>query len=342
VKALVFEGPWEMPLRERPDPQPSAGEVVVSVRAAGICGSDVHGYIGSTGRRTPGVVMGHEASGLVALVGDGVTSVRPGDRVALRSVLSCGECDWCRAGRPNICERRRGLGMHLDGAYAECVKVPEALVASLPDALSFEQGALIEPLAVAMHAVNITPVALMDRVAIIGAGTIGLLTLLAVRLRGAGRTAVTDRSAHRLEMARALGADVAVDVGAGDPVAAVREALGGRGADAVFEAVGSSPTVQQSLSVVRAGGHVTWIGNSEPRVELGMQDLVTKEVTLRGAYAYGSDAEFDRAAEALAAGLLDVRPLIERVAGLSEGPGLFREIAEGRLAAVKVILAPES
>jgi L-iditol 2-dehydrogenase len=143
-------------------------------------------------------------------------------------------------------------------------------------------------------------------------------------------------------MARALGADVAIDVDAGDPIVAVREALGGRGADAVFEAVGSSPTVQQSLAAVRAGGHVTWIGNSEPRVELGMQDLVTKEVTLQGAYAYGTDAAFDRAAEALAAGRIDVRPLIERVAGLSEGPGLFREIAEGRLAAVKVILAPGS
>ncbi|HEV8488685.1 MAG TPA: galactitol-1-phosphate 5-dehydrogenase [Candidatus Limnocylindrales bacterium] len=342
MKALVFEGPWEMPLRERADPQPSSGEVVVSVRAAGICGSDVHGYIGSTGRRRPGVVMGHEASGIVAVVGEGVASVRPGDRVALRSVLSCGTCDSCLAGRPNICARRRGLGMHLDGAYAECVTVPEALVAPLPDALSFEQGAMIEPLAVAMHAVNITPVELMDRVAIVGAGTIGLLTLLAVGLRGAGRTVITDRSTHRLEMARALGADAAIDVDAGDPVVAVREALGGRGADAVFEAVGSSPTVQQSLSVVRAGGHVTWIGNLEPRVELGMQDLVTKEVTLRGAYAYGTDGEFDRAAEALAAGRVDVRPLIEKVAGLAEGTSLFREIADGRLAAVKIILAPGS
>jgi L-iditol 2-dehydrogenase len=342
VKALVFEGPWEMPLRERPDPEPSAGEVVVAVRAAGICGSDVHGYIGATGRRTPGVVMGHEASGVVTLVGDGVSSVRPGDRVALRSVLSCGTCEPCRTGRPNICERRRGLGMHLDGAYAECVRVPEALLAPLPAGLSFEQGAMIEPLAVAMHAVNITPIELMDRVVIVGAGTIGLLTLLAVRLRGAGRTVVTDRSRHRLEMARALGADRVIDVDAGDPVAMVREALDGRGADAAFEAVGSSPTVQQSVSVVRPGGHVTWIGNSEPRVELGMQDLVTKELTLRGAYAYGTDAEFDRAADTLAAGRLDVRPLVERVAPLDEGSGLFHEMAEGRLAAVKVILAPGS
>lgn len=342
MKALVFEGPWEMPLRERPDPQASAGEVVVAVRAAGICGSDVHGYIGATGRRTPGVVMGHEASGVVALVGEGVASVRPGDRVALRSVLSCGTCESCRAGRPNICGRRRGLGMHLDGAYAECVRLPEALVAPLPAELSFEQGAMIEPLAVAMHAVNITPIELMDHVVIVGAGTIGLLTLLAVRLRGAGRIVVTDRSRHRLDVARRLGADRAIDVDAGDPVAAVLEALDGAGADAVFEAVGSTPTVQQSVSIVRPGGHVTWIGNSEPRVELGMQDLVTKELTLRGAYAYGRDGEFDRAAATLASGRVDVRPLIERVAPLGEGTELFRELAEGRLAAVKVLLSPGS
>jgi L-iditol 2-dehydrogenase len=342
MKALVFEGPLEMPLRERPDPEPGAGEVVVAVRAAGICGSDVHGYIGATGRRTPGVVMGHEASGVVALVGEGVSSVKSGDRVALRSVLSCGTCEPCRAGRPNICEKRRGLGMHLDGAYADCVKVPEALLAPLSPALSFEQGAMIEPLAVAMHAVNITPIELMDRVVIVGAGTIGLLTLLAVRLRGAGRTVISDRSRHRLDMARAIGADVAIDVDASEPVAAVREALDGRAADVVFEAVGSSPTVQQSVSVVRPGGQVTWIGNSEPRVELGMQDLVTKELTLRGAYAYGTDGEFDRAAEALAAGAIDVRPLVELVAPLHEGSGLFREMAEGRLAVVKVVLAPGS
>jgi L-iditol 2-dehydrogenase len=286
--------------------------------------------------------MGHEASGVVALVGDGVTSVRPGDRVALRSVLSCGSCEPCRSGRPNICERRRGLGMHLDGAYAECVRVPEALVVPLAATLSFEEGALIEPLAVAMHAVNITPLELMDRVVIVGAGTIGLLTLLAARLRGAGRIVVTDRSRHRLDMASTLGADAAVDVDAGEPVEAVLDALDGRAADVVFEAVGSSPSVQQSIAVARPGGSVTWIGNSEPVVELGMQDLVTKELTLRGAYAYGTDAEFDRAASTLAAGRVDVRPLIELVAPLHEGSGLIREMAEGGLAAVKVILSPGS
>jgi len=327
-----------MALRERADPEPSSGEVVVAIHAAGICGSDVHGYVGATGRRRPGIVMGHEAAGVVVRVGEGVASVGIGDPVALRSILACGSCEPCRRGRPNLCADRMVLGMHLDGAYADCVLVPERLVLPLAQTLSFEEGALIEPLSVAMHAVNRTPFDILDFVVIVGAGTIGLLTLLAARLRGAGSVVVTDRSPHRLAMARALGADLTIDVDASDPVAAIGAATGGRGADAVFEAVGVSATVQQSLAVARPGGQVTWIGNSAPRVELGMQELVTRELTLRG--AYGSDDEFDVAADALATGRLDVRELIERVAPLEDGPHIFRELGEGRLDAVKVILTP--
>jgi L-iditol 2-dehydrogenase len=327
-----------MPLVERPDQQPGPGEAIVAVRAAGICGSDVHGYVGTTGRRRPGVVMGHEASGVVSSVGSGVTSISVGDRVALRSIETCGRCEPCRAGRPSICADRRGLGMHLDGAYADAARLPATMLLPLHDDVTFEQGALIEPLAVAMHAVNLTPLELMDRVVVVGAGAIGLLTLLAARLRGAGTIVVTDRSAHRLEMARALGADATVDVDAGDPVGAVRDVLGGSGADAVFEAVGVSATVEQSLAVARLGGQVTWLGNLAPRVELAMQDLVTKELTLRGSYAFGT--EFETAHDAIAARRIDVDPLIERIVPLDEASGVFRELGEGDLAAVKVIIAP--
>jgi L-iditol 2-dehydrogenase len=218
------------------------------------------------------------------------------------------------------------------------VVLPAAMLLRLPDTLPFEDAALIEPLAVAMHAVDITPRSLMDRVVIVGAGTIGLLTLLAVRLGGAGQVIVTDRSAHRLAVARRLGADEAIDVTVTDPVARILEATAGRGADVVFEAVGVSATVQQSLAVARLGGAITWIGNSEPRVELGMQDLVTRELTLRG--AYGSVDEFERAAAALAEGRIHVRPLIEHVAPLEDAVRLFAELGAGRLEAVKVLLTP--
>jgi len=338
MRALVFVGPGEMAVLERPDRHPGPGEVVVAVRASGICGSDVHGYLGLTGRRQPGTVMGHEAAGAVLEIGAEVGAVRVGDRVALRSILPCGQCELCRGGRSNVCEARRGLGMQFDGAYAERMVVPEELAVRLPDALPFDQAALVEPLAVALHAVAITPIEPAADVAIVGAGPIGLLTLLAVRLRGAGSIAVTDRSSHRLAMARSLGADLAIDVATADPVAAIRRMTAGRGADVVFEAVGISATVAQSLAVARTGGQVTWIGNSAPTVELPMQDMVTRELTLRGSYAFAD--EFDAAIELLATGRIDVRPLIELIAPLDDAPGLFGHLGAGTLDAVKVLLRP--
>src|SRR5690348_16554313 len=234
-----------MPLEDRPDPVAGPGEVVVAVRASGICGSDVHGFVGATGRRRVGVVMGHEATGDVVEVGPETRRFDGGERVVLRSILACGICDRCRHGQPNICLDRRGLGMHLQGAYADRIVVPELLALALPDALGYEVGSLVEPLAVAMHAVAITPFERLDDVLIVGAGPIGLLTLLAVRLRGARTVIVTDRDPHRLEVARSLGADLAINVAETDPVEAVKAATAGRGADAVLEAVGIPATVAQ-------------------------------------------------------------------------------------------------
>jgi L-iditol 2-dehydrogenase len=338
MKALVFRGSGSMPLEDRPDPHPGPTEAVVAIRASGICGSDVHGFGGATGRRRIGVVMGHEAAGDVIEIGVEVTSVRSGDRVVLRSILACGSCDRCRHGQPNICLARQGMGMHFDGAYAERIVVPASLLVALPDPLSYEEGTIVEPLAVAMHAVNITPFALMDVVVIVGAGPIGLLTLLAARQRGAGTIIVTDRDPHRLDIARLIGADEAIDVGRTDPIAAVEAATDSRGADAVFEAAGIAATVAQSIAVARPGGHVTWIGNSAPEVELPMQQLVTRELTVRGAYGFVD--EFEQAADALAAGRIDAPRLIERVAPLEDGEDIFRQLAAGTLAAVKVVLAP--
>jgi L-iditol 2-dehydrogenase len=327
-----------MPLEERPDPVAGSGEVVVAVRASGICGSDVHGFVGATGRRRIGVVMGHEATGQVIEIGPDVARARVGDRVVLRSILPCGVCDRCRHGQPNICVDRRGLGMHLEGANAERVVVPEALLVPLPESLGYEEGSLVEPLAVAMHAVSITPFGRHDDVVIVGAGPIGLLTLLAARRRGARTIIVTDRDAHRLDVARRLGADVAINVAEIDAVAAVMDATNGRGADAVLEAVGIGPTVAQSLAVARPGGQVTWVGNSAPEVPLPMQELVTRELTVRGAYGYVD--EFVGAVEALAEGQIDASSIIERVAPLADGEALFKELAAGSLAAVKVVLTP--
>jgi L-iditol 2-dehydrogenase len=339
MRALVYEGPWQMPLREITAPEPGPDDAIVTVHAVGICGSDVHGFMGTTGRRKPPIVMGHEFSGVVASVGERVADYRPGDRVVVFPLLTCGTCLSCRAGRPNICLNRGGLGMNLNGAYAEVVRVPQQMLYRLPEGMSWEQGALVEPLAVAMHAVNLTPLSLMDTLVIIGAGTIGLLTLLCARQRGAGAIIVTDRSPHRLETARHLGADVIVNIDEQDPVAAVQALTGGAGAHAAIEAVGATAAVQQSLAVVRSGGHITWIGNSQPEVTINMQQIVTRELTVAG--AYGFVEEFGQSIEAVRQSRwFDFTQLIELVAPLEDGPRLIHDLAKAELSAVKVVLKP--
>jgi L-iditol 2-dehydrogenase len=191
---------------------------------------------------------------------------------------------------------------------------------------------------VALHAAEITPIRFMETVAIVGVGAIGLLTLLAVKLKGAGKVIVTDKSAHRLEMAEELGADLAIHVDSQNPVEAVRAATGGLGADVTFEAVGYGATVQQALAITRTGGNVTWIGNSAQMIELNMQEIVTRELTVRGTYGFNS--EFPRAIQAIAGGRVNVESLIERIAPLEEGPEIVRSLAAGELDLVKVILEP--
>ncbi len=334
----MFEAPWQMPLREVDSPRPAPGEVLVRVRAAGVCGSDVHGFTGSTGRRSPGVIMGHEFCGTVEATGEGVSGYGPGDRVVVQPIVSDGTCPQCRAGRPNLCLNRRGIGWSVNGGYAEFVSVPQGNVLPLPAEVGWHEGALAEPLAVALHAANLTPLAVGDTVAVLGAGPVGLLTVLALKLRGAGRVIVSDLSPHRLDLARRLGADGVIHATDTDPVEEVRRLTGGLGADAVLEVVGVTATVRQSVQMARNGGHVTWVGNSAPTVEVPMQEVVTREVTVRGAYAFVD--EFARAVELLRSGRVDVTPLIERVAGLEDGPELIHDLARGSLDAVKVVLEP--
>lgn len=336
MKALVFEGPMTMPLRDVPEPSPQEDELLVNVKSVGICGSDVHGYIGKTGRRKPPMIMGHEFSGVVAETGAAVTGYAPGDEVIVSPLQACGQCPNCRAGLVNICTNRHVLGVDMPGAFAEQLVVKPSMVYPKPAGMTWRQGAMVEPLSVGLHAVEITPIRLMDTVVIVGVGTIGLMTLLGAQLKGAGQIIVTDMSEHRLEMARRLGADLCINVAQTDPVAAIREATGGLGADVSFEAVGYAPTVQQAHAVTRTGGNVTWIGNSAQMIELNMQDVVTRELTVRG--TYGFNTEFPRAIEAIASGKIDVMPLLEKVAPLEEGPALVDGLAKAELDLIKVIL----
>ncbi|HEU5012705.1 MAG TPA: galactitol-1-phosphate 5-dehydrogenase [Roseiflexaceae bacterium] len=338
MKALVYQGPWEMPVCDIEPPTPQPDEVIVKVQAVGVCGSDVHGYTGSTGRRFPGIAMGHEFCGTITAVGENVSDYHVGDAVIVDPMLTCGECIMCRAGRSNVCVNRTMIGMHQHGAYAEAVRAPQRQLHRKPDDLSWDHAALAEPLAVALHAVNQTPFQLGESVVIVGAGPIGLLALAAARLKGAGTVMITDQSPHRLELARQLGADVAINVARQDAIAAVKEATNGLGADAAIEAVGISPTVQQALAATRIGGNVTWIGNSAPEISLNMQSVVTREITIRGVYAFTQ--EFGQAINLLQSGRINVAPLIEHVGPLDQGPTLIHDLAKGTLDAVKVVLKP--
>lgn len=338
MKALVYQGPMTMTLEEVPEPTPQDDELLIQVQSVGICGSDVHGYIGKTGRRKPPMVMGHEFSGVVVEIGSRVSGFSAEDEVIVSPIQACGECPNCRAGLTNICTNRHVLGVDIAGAFADQLVVKQSMVYQKPEGLGWQQAAMVEPLSVGLHAVEITPMRLMDSVAIVGVGTIGLVTLLSARLKGAGKIIVTDMSEHRLDLARRLGADVTVNVNETDPVEAVRQETGGLGADVTFEAVGYGPTVQQALAITRTGGQCTWIGNSAQMIELNMQEIVTRELTVRG--TYGFNTEFPRAIQAIASGLIDVSPLIERVAPLEEGPALIDSLAKGELDLAKVILEP--
>ena len=326
MRALVYQGPWTMTLEEVPAPVAQAGEVVIDVKAVGICGSDIHGYTGSTGRRIPPMIMGHEFGGVITAVGEGVTMAKVGDEVVATPIFP-----------HNGIGQRRVLGVFsTPGAYAEQVVVHESMLLPKPTNISWQQAAMCEPLSVALHAISRTPIPLMGTVAIVGAGTIGLLTMMAARLAGAGKIIMTDAIPHRLEMAEELGADLVINIKQQDVVQTVLDFTGGRGVDVAIEAVGIAPAVQQAHKITRNGGHITWIGNSAKMIDLDMQEVVARELTVRG--TYGFNTEFPLALDAIASGRINVEPLIERIASLEEAPAIFQSLASGTTDLLKVIL----
>ena len=210
MKSLLLKEYLQLELADFPQPEPGPGEVLIRVAACGICGSDVHGYDGTSGRRIPPIVMGHEAAGIVAATGAGVTGFKPGDRVTFDSTVYCGECAFCRRGEVNLCDRREVIGVSCGdyrrhGAFAEYIAVPERILYHLPEAMSFPEAAMLEAVSVALHAVHVTGDVKGQTALVIGAGMIGLLTMQAARAAGAARVMIADIDATRLNLARSLG-----------------------------------------------------------------------------------------------------------------------------------------
>jgi L-iditol 2-dehydrogenase len=344
MKALVLEDYKKFTLvNDYAEPELAPNEILVQVRSCGICGSDVHGYDGSSGRRIPPVIMGHEASGAVAKTGSSVKRFKHGDRVTFDSMISCGLCYFCRRGRPNLCDDRRVLGVSCgdytrNGAFAELVNVPEHIVYSVPDGLSFDHAAMVEPVSVAVHAVDITPIQLGDTAVVVGAGMIGLLTLQALRTAGCGRIVIADLADDRLELAKKLGADDAINSGTTNVAEYVKSVTEGRGADVALEAVGATATVKMCIDSVRKGGVVTLIGNVAPTVEIGLQSVVTREVSLLGSCASAND--YPACLDLMARGSIQVEPMISATGPLESGPDFFTRLYNREPNLTKVILNP--
>ncbi|MDR1128823.1 MAG: alcohol dehydrogenase catalytic domain-containing protein, partial [Treponema sp.] len=307
------------------------------------CGSDIHGFDGSTGRRKPPIIMGHEASGDVAAVGKDVARFKPGDRVTFDSTIYCGSCFYCQNGQVNLCDNRMVLGVSCDeyrrhGVFAEYVLVPEHICYPLPQDISYEEAAMAEPAGVAAHAFRITPVGLDETVVVVGAGVIGLLLLAIARASTSGKIIALDTDPARREAALERGADAAfdpVDEGLGRKVG---ELSAGRGADRVFEAVGATAPVQTALGLVRKGGSVTLIGNVSPRIDLPLQSVVTRQISLFGSCAIAG--EYPLVLDLIARKKINVESLISRKKPLSEGQIWFDKLYNREDNLLKVVLIP--
>ena len=338
MKALVYYGSRDMRLLELENPVSSDDEVLLRVKACGICGSDVHGYMGITGRRIPPMIMGHEFTGIAQVTGKKTFRVKPGDRVVVQPVIFCGQCRFCAEGLTNMCTNKRFLGvMDTDGAMREYLCVPEKLVYILPDSLSFIQGAMVEPLAVALRAVKKLPPLSGRNLLIIGAGTRGLLVLQLARLQDPDKIIVSDLSSFRLAIAKTLGADVVINPSCDCIESIIMRETQGKGADAAIEAVGVSATVQQAMSCLTNGGTCVWIGNSAKIIQLDMQEAVTRELNVKGTYIYTA-GEFKDAMDILSSGLVSTEPVITEITSIEEGVETFLKLSEGAEEMIKVVM----
>lgn len=344
MKALLLTKPSCLEFVDVDDPEIGPDDVRVKIAVCGICGSDLHGWDGSSGRRHPPLIMGHETSGVVAEVGPNVTDWKPGDRVSIDSTVYCGECGYCQSGRENLCDNRRVLGVappeyRQHGAFAEFVSVPARILHRVPDNLSFERAAMVEPVTIALHAVARAPFPSDATVLVVGAGLIGLLVIQAAKLAGAKRVIAVDLDETRLAVAKKLGATDTVVSSRSGTAESVHAMTDGKGVDVSFEVVGIAPTVDLVIESTKRGGAVVLVGNLTARIDWPVQTVVTKELSVLGSCS--SAGQYERALELIASGQIQVDPLISSVEPLAKGAEWFARLnsPEGR-GVMKILLKP--
>ncbi|MDH5440060.1 MAG: alcohol dehydrogenase catalytic domain-containing protein [Candidatus Bathyarchaeota archaeon] len=339
MKAAVWYGCKEIRIEEVPKPDPGPNDVLVRVKAAGICGSDLHAYEGISKRRVPPLIMGHEIAGEIAEIGGHVEGSQIGDRVVIQPVLSCGECEQCRSGNENVCRNIRFLGLHVSGGFAEYVMAPARNCYTMPSRLRFEEACLAEPLSVAVHVVNNVPVGVNGTILIVGAGVVGSMVTQVARLRTSGKIIVTDILDSRLDLAKKLGADIMINPQKKNVAEEIHRITGGRGVDVSIEVVGIESTVQDALASVKKGGTTIAIGLLEKSMKIDVMRLVSSELKLLGSYLY-NDCDFRSSINLIAEGKVNLQPYLTRILALDDALKGFGEMATNKEKILKVILRP--
>lgn len=312
-------------VREVPDPVAGRGEVVVRVKACGICGSDLHAA-GLKFRMPPGTILGHEFSGVVETLGEEVEGLAPGDHVVVMSYLGCGECEECRAGKAHRCRKVKLVGFgEVPGGYAELMKTRPGSVFKMPAEMDFRAGATVEPLVVGLHGVHRAGLGVGESCVVMGAGPIGIVTMLWARLAGARAIVVSEIAEHRRRMALAMGADAAVDPRMRNPAGMV-EKLTGRGPDVVFECIGAAGTIAEAIAYGQRGGRVVIIGVCMEDDSFPPMAAMTKELNLH--FSLGVEhSEIEAAIAMLAAGRITTAPMITHTMGIDDLPRAFAALS---------------
>lgn len=343
MKALLLAEYNKLEWTDMPDPVISPDEVLVEVKACGICGSDVHGLDGSTGRRIPPLIMGHEASGVIVETGADVYGWKTGDRVTFDSTVYPLNDWFTLSGHYNLSDNREVLGVspgtyRRHGAFAEFVAVPQHILYKLPENVTFVQAAMVEPVAVALHALSLSGLQVGESCLVTGAGMIGLCLVQVASSGGALPVIAVDVNLQRLALAEQFGANLIFRPDAEELNKKILDLTCRRGVDLVFEAVGISDTINQSVQLVRKGGRVILVGNLSKTVDFPLQSVVTREVTVKGSCAIRG--EYEAALKLISSGKVQVDPLISAVAPMSEGAGWFGRLYNKEQGLNKVILVP--
>lgn len=338
MKALVYQGPWEIVLADRADPQQEAGQTLLRVIATGVCGSDLHGFTGHTGRRVPDQVMGHETVARVEQTDPAGSTLSVGDIVVVNPAMSCGECPACRDGQEQRCRDLRVIGVvpEWDAAFAELMVVPTSNCIPLPPDTPEHLGALVEPLAVGWHAVQRARIRADETVVVIGGGPIGQAVALGARRAGASHIVVSEGLASRRDLVRSLGFEAVDPDELGDVTSSAAIGVG-----TIFDAVGSSASVSQALTLMNRGGRVVLVGMADPQLTLAAFEISVREREIIGTFCY-SRADFASTVDWLASNVDVAQQLVDAIEPLASGPEVFEQLASYSRDASKILLSPNA